>query len=73
VISCDPANLARIKEVAAKQGITANKIGETLIGAIEIKIDGKPVVSAKIAELRDVYENALERALRSEPAAVAAD
>jgi phosphoribosylformylglycinamidine synthase len=71
VISCDPANLARIKEVAAKQGISADKIGETVIGAIEIKIDGKPVVSAKIAELRDVYENALEGALRSEAREVA--
>jgi phosphoribosylformylglycinamidine synthase len=67
VISCDPANLARIKEVAAKQGIAADKLGETVIGTIEIKIDGNLVVSAKIAELGDAYENALERALRSEP------
>jgi phosphoribosylformylglycinamidine synthase II len=73
VISCDPANLARIKEVATKHEITADLLGETVIGAIEIKIDGKPIVSAKIAELRDVYENALEQALRSEPARVAVD
>jgi phosphoribosylformylglycinamidine synthase len=69
VISCDPANLERIKEVAGKHGISADLLGETVIGTIEIKIDSKTVVSAKIAELGDVYENALERALKSEPAA----
>ncbi len=73
VISCDPANLARIKEIAAKHGVSAKALGETVIGTIEIKVDGHTAVSSKIAELRDVYENALEQALRSEPATVAAD
>jgi hypothetical protein len=36
-------------------------------------VDGRTVVSAAIAGLRDVYENALEQALRAEPVAVAAD
>jgi hypothetical protein len=31
------------------------------------------VVSAPVAELRDVYESALESALRTEPETVAAD
>ena len=73
VISCDPANLARIKEVAGKYGLSADLLGETVSGTLEIKVDGRVVVSAKIAELRDEYEGALERALRSEPAAVVAD
>jgi phosphoribosylformylglycinamidine synthase len=73
LISCDQANVARIKEVAAKYGVSAETLGETLIGTIEITVDGKAVVSAKIAELQGEYEGALERALRSEPAAVAAD
>jgi phosphoribosylformylglycinamidine synthase len=68
VISCDPANLAGIKEVAAKQGIAADRIGETGSSNVEIKIDGRVVVAASIAELRDVYENSLERALRSDMA-----
>jgi phosphoribosylformylglycinamidine synthase len=67
VISCDPANLARIKEVAEKYGISAEQLGETVAGNLEIKIDGRAVVAASIAELRDVYENSLERALRSDP------
>jgi phosphoribosylformylglycinamidine synthase subunit PurL len=73
VISCDPANLVRIKEIAAKNRISAELLSETVIGTIEIKISGRTLVSAKIAELQDVYENALEGALRSEPAQAAAD
>jgi phosphoribosylformylglycinamidine synthase len=73
VISCDQANVARIKEVAAKHGVSAETLGETLIGTIEITVDGKVAVSTKIAELQGEYEGALERALQSEPAAVAAD
>jgi phosphoribosylformylglycinamidine synthase len=73
VISCDPANVARIKEVATKYGVSAEVLGETVSGNLEIKVDGRTVVSASVAELRDVYENALEQALRTEPAAVAAD
>jgi phosphoribosylformylglycinamidine synthase II len=71
VISCDPANLARIKEVAAKHGVAAERLGETGSSNLEIRIEGKAVVSASIAELRDVYENALERALRSDTREVA--
>ena len=73
VISCDPANVARIKEVAAKHGISAELLGETVSGNLDIKVDDRLAISASIAELRDVYENSLEQALRTEPAAVAAD
>jgi phosphoribosylformylglycinamidine synthase len=73
VVSCDQAQVARIKEVAAKHGVSAEALGETVIGTIEITVDGRAAVSAKIAELQGEYEGALERALRSEPAAVAAD
>jgi phosphoribosylformylglycinamidine synthase len=68
VISCDPANLAGIKEVATKKGIAVDQIGKTGSSNVEIKIDGRVVVAASIAELRDVYENSLERALRSDMA-----
>ena len=68
VISCDSANLDRIKQVAAKYGIWAGVIGETTAENVEIFVDGRTVVSARISELREVYENALEAALRTEPA-----
>jgi phosphoribosylformylglycinamidine synthase len=72
VISCDPGNVARIKEVAKKNGIFADVLGETVSGQLEIKVDGAAVISASVSELRDEFEGALERALKSE-AAVAAD
>ena len=68
VISCDPANVARIKEVAGKYEVSADALGETVSGTIEIKVDGRAVVAANVAELRDENEGALERALRGEPA-----
>ena len=73
VISCDPANVARIKEVAEKHGSAAEVIGETIPERLEISLDGKIVISAPISELSDAYENALEAALRTDPELVAAD
>ncbi|HKR85388.1 MAG TPA: phosphoribosylformylglycinamidine synthase subunit PurL, partial [Terriglobales bacterium] len=55
VISCDPANVARIQEVVGQQGIFADVLGETGSRNLEFKLDGRTVVSAAIAELRDVY------------------
>jgi phosphoribosylformylglycinamidine synthase len=73
VISCDPTNVAGIKQVAAKHGVFADALGETVAGNLEIRVNGRVMVSSSVAELRQVYENALEQALRAEPAAVAAD
>ena len=67
VISCDQSNLSRIKQVAVKYGLSAELIGETVSEQIEIKLDGRVVVSAAVSELREVYEGALEEALRTEP------
>jgi hypothetical protein len=73
VIACDPAQLARIKEVAARNGLAADVLGETGSDRIEIKLDGRVVISGSVAELRDAYETALEAALRADPELVAAD
>jgi phosphoribosylformylglycinamidine synthase subunit PurL len=69
VISCDQSNLSRIKQTAVKYGLSAEQIGETVPEQVEIKLDGRVVVSATVAELRDGYENALETALRVEAVA----
>jgi phosphoribosylformylglycinamidine synthase len=71
VISCDPIHLPRIQQLAAEYGVFADALGETVLGAegasrIEIAVDGKHAISATVAELRDAYEGALEKALRSE-------
>jgi phosphoribosylformylglycinamidine synthase subunit PurL len=63
VISGDHANFTEIKKVAIKHGVSAELIGETVPEQLEIKLDGREVVSATVGELRDEYENALEKAL----------
>jgi phosphoribosylformylglycinamidine synthase subunit PurL len=73
VISCDRENFGRIEQVALKYGIAAEIIGETAPERVEIKLDGRAVVSAMISDLRSVYEGALEKALRTEAGTMAAD
>jgi phosphoribosylformylglycinamidine synthase II len=71
VISCDPGNVMRIKEVAANHGVNADIIGETIPDRLEISLDGKVVISAEISELNSAYEDALESALRTDSELVA--
>jgi selenophosphate synthetase-related protein len=73
LLSCDPQHVSRIKEVAAKQGVAASVIGETIPEQLEISLDGNVMVSATISELSTTYENALESALRTDPDRVVAD
>jgi phosphoribosylformylglycinamidine synthase len=73
LISCDHNNVGRIQQVAVKYGIAAELVGETALERVEIKLDGRVVVSAPVSELREAYEGALERALQTQPEAVAAD
>jgi phosphoribosylformylglycinamidine synthase subunit PurL len=66
VISCDRSRLARIKQIASKYNLSAEEIGETVPARLEIKLDGRVVVSAGVDELREGFESALEFALRTE-------
>ena len=66
LLSCDPLHLARIQQVAEEYEIFADLLGETGSDRVEIAVDGQPVVSASVRELRDAYEGALERALHAE-------
>jgi hypothetical protein len=65
--------LARIQQVAEEYGVFADVLGETGSDRIEVALGEQNVISASIAELREAYEGALERALRIELSAVAAD
>ncbi|HXC44838.1 MAG TPA: phosphoribosylformylglycinamidine synthase subunit PurL [Candidatus Dormibacteraeota bacterium] len=73
VVSCDPGNVERIKQVAEKHGIVADLLGETIPERLEISLDGRVVVSAAVSELNRVYETALESSLRTDPELVTAD
>jgi phosphoribosylformylglycinamidine synthase len=66
LLSCDQTNVSRIKEVAVKYGLSLDTLGETVPQQLEIKLDGKVVVSATVSELKDEFENALERALKTD-------
>jgi phosphoribosylformylglycinamidine synthase II len=73
VISCDPANVSRIQQVAEEHGIAADLLGETIAERLEISVDSEVVASTSISDLRGAYESALESALRTEPKVVTAD
>ena len=62
----DRGHLSGIKQVAGKFGIRADLIGQTTPDLFEISINGKTVVSAKIAELRETWDGALEHYLHVE-------
>jgi phosphoribosylformylglycinamidine synthase len=72
VISCDRGNLAGIKQLAVKYGLTAKLIGETAGQRLEIKLDGQSVVSGEVPEFRQAFEGALEQALHTQAPAVVA-
>jgi phosphoribosylformylglycinamidine synthase len=73
VVSCDPVNVPRIKEVGEKYAVSLDVIGETISEKLEITLDGQTIVSASVSELREPYEEALEKALRAEPEGVAVE
>jgi phosphoribosylformylglycinamidine synthase len=73
LVSCDPGQVAAIKQVAAEHKIAVDAIGETVRDSFEIALDGNVVIRTQVNELRDRYEGALEAALRTDPAVMAAD
>ena len=66
VISCDPALLGRIQDVAVKYKVAALLLGQTVAEQFSISAGGKRLVEASVSELRDAWEHALERALHVE-------
>ena len=68
LISCDPNNVGRIQEVALKYALAADLIGQTVPEKFELIVNGRPVVSALVSELKGVWEHALQRALHVETA-----
>jgi phosphoribosylformylglycinamidine synthase len=73
VVSCDPAHVSRIQQMAEKRGIAADVLGETIPERLEISLDGQVVVSAAVSDLNQAYESALESILQTDPELVAAD
>ncbi len=66
LISCDPENAGRIKEVAVKYALSAEIIGNTAPDNLEIRVDGKVTAAASLSELHEAWSSALERALHAD-------
>ncbi|HKD78672.1 MAG TPA: phosphoribosylformylglycinamidine synthase subunit PurL [Candidatus Angelobacter sp.] len=66
VITCDPKKVLDIKQIALKWGVRADQIGRTVPEKLEIRIDGKQAVSAKVSELRRVWDTSLKQALHAD-------
>jgi phosphoribosylformylglycinamidine synthase II len=66
VVSCDHGHVSGIKQIAEKFGVSAELIGQTIPDNLEVKIDGKTMVSASVAELFVEWDTALERHLHVE-------
>jgi phosphoribosylformylglycinamidine synthase len=63
VISCDPKKVSIIQQTAVKWGVRADRIGRTIPEKLVISIDGRQAVSAKVSDLRNVWDTALLKAL----------
>ncbi len=73
ILSCDPIHLPGIKQLAEEYGVFADVLGETGSDRVEISVNGQPVISAGIGELREAYEGALEHSLRTDPGVAASN
>jgi len=65
LVSCDPAHVVRIQQVAKQREVLAMPLGTTVGGSLKISIDGVPVVSVAVAELKQAWTSALESALHA--------
>ena len=66
LISCDPKKASIIQQIAVKWGVLADRIGRTIPEKLVIRIDGKQAVSAKVSDLRQVWDTALVKALHAD-------
>jgi phosphoribosylformylglycinamidine synthase len=68
LLSCDPKNTSKIREIALKYNMAADPIGQTAPENLVIRLDGTAVVSAAVSELRDSWASALQQILQPESA-----
>jgi phosphoribosylformylglycinamidine synthase II len=66
LISCDPRKASIIQQIAVKWGVRADRIGRTVPEKLVIRIDGKQAVSARVSDLRQVWDTALVKTLHAD-------
>ncbi|MGH9793773.1 MAG: phosphoribosylformylglycinamidine synthase subunit PurL [Candidatus Acidiferrales bacterium] len=65
VVSCDPAALAQVQQIARKWSVRARAIGHVTQGDFRIQLNGATVIEAAVDSLREVWATALKRALQT--------
>jgi phosphoribosylformylglycinamidine (FGAM) synthase-like enzyme len=65
LVSCNLPHFGRIQEVAKQREILVVPLGTTIDDNLKISIDGVPVVSVAVAELKQAWTSALESALHA--------
>jgi phosphoribosylformylglycinamidine synthase subunit PurL len=73
LVSCDPASVERIKQIANSSEISADVIGVTILDHFEISIDGSRAAFSSVSDLNLAYESALEANLQLDTTLMAAD
>ena len=68
VLSCDTANVSKIREIAIRYGLSAKQIGTTTHGELRISVDGQTAITGAVSRLKDSWANALVKALHVETA-----
>ncbi len=63
VVSLPEEQLAVLRQVAGQYGVDAVLLGTTVNGGFEIRVNGQVAIRLSVAELRAVWETALEKAL----------
>ncbi len=63
-VSARPDSLARVAEIAAKCGVSAQHIGNVARGEFRIEYNGALCLHSAVVSLRDSWSGALEKALR---------
>jgi phosphoribosylformylglycinamidine synthase len=66
VLSTAQENVEQIQQIALKYGVAVELLGTTAPDKLEIRVDGRMVVSAAVAELSGGWSQALERALHTD-------
>ncbi len=68
VLSCDPTNVSRIREIAIRYGLSAKAIGTTTDGELRINVDGQMAIAGAVSRLKESWATALVKALHVETA-----
>jgi phosphoribosylformylglycinamidine synthase subunit PurL len=66
IVTTDPSNISEIERLAGEYSFLCARIGTTRGNRLEITVDGEPLISAPLDDLRKPWASALEATLHGE-------